>query len=317
MTTLAGGASAYAGASFASTNGLTPLVLAAVLVASLGIANFVWLSPLSRAAAQIRSDDSPRQSAASVGERRDDVAVILTRLATYAAEEKSLEHRRSQVHAISGLPTREPLLAAIAADIECGVEHGTVAAIRWADYDRVAGFDGEAAAGFLAAFARRLRTLVAKGRPLAQIGHDCFAVWFSGSSPASVASELRAIAYALTADLETPIGVLVPEIVLGAASFPQDENTPDALLLRAKVARASFDEAGGEIVLRTDFAAIELSNDFALEQQLRHAIERRELALHYQPVIDANAGSLIGAEALLRWTLAAIADRSRRCALSR
>ena len=46
----------------------------------------------------------------------------------------------------------------------------------------------------------------------------------------------------------------------------------------------------------------ELRRKTELSSELKGAIERRELALHYQPQIDARSGATIGFEALLRWT---------------
>lgn len=49
-----------------------------------------------------------------------------------------------------------------------------------------------------------------------------------------------------------------------------------------------------------------------LESALRHAIERQELHLSYQPKLDVKSGSVIGAEALLRWTNPSSASCRRR-----
>jgi EAL domain-containing protein (putative c-di-GMP-specific phosphodiesterase class I) len=46
----------------------------------------------------------------------------------------------------------------------------------------------------------------------------------------------------------------------------------------------------------------DVSEQLALQSELRHALERGQLSLHYQPKIDGRRGQISGVEALLRWT---------------
>lgn len=89
---------------------------------------------------------------------------------------------------------------------------------------------------------------------------------------------------------------------IGIAGFPEDGQEAEVLLQNADVALYQCKEQGRGIyrVYDTDMnsKAIEL---FALQHHLRHALEREELLLYYQPQINLQTGRITGLEALIRW----------------
>jgi diguanylate cyclase (GGDEF)-like protein len=89
---------------------------------------------------------------------------------------------------------------------------------------------------------------------------------------------------------------------LGAASYPHNGSTPEALLRNADAALQAARKAGGDrVVAYSQKLNAETGERLDLESLLRHAIERDELELHYQPQQALADGALIGFEALLRW----------------
>lgn len=89
---------------------------------------------------------------------------------------------------------------------------------------------------------------------------------------------------------------------IGIAVFPADGEDADTLLKHGDTAMYQAKEAGRN---NYQFFAQQM-NQLATEKQalgtqLHHALERNELLLHYQPVIDMASGKLAGLEALLRW----------------
>ncbi|WP_310450114.1 EAL domain-containing protein [Sulfuritalea sp.] len=89
---------------------------------------------------------------------------------------------------------------------------------------------------------------------------------------------------------------------VGIALFPKDGDSPDVLLAHAANALARAKQDGSD---RFQFY-VEAMNQTMLdrlqmETDLRHALERKELLLHYQPRVDLRSGRIVAAEALLRW----------------
>jgi diguanylate cyclase (GGDEF)-like protein/PAS domain S-box-containing protein len=89
---------------------------------------------------------------------------------------------------------------------------------------------------------------------------------------------------------------------VGVAIYPEDGADVDTLLMNADTAmyRAKAHGRGGYQLY--DKAMNESALDhLRMETRLRRAIERNEFVLHYQPRIDVVGGSIVGAEALIRW----------------
>jgi diguanylate cyclase (GGDEF)-like protein len=89
---------------------------------------------------------------------------------------------------------------------------------------------------------------------------------------------------------------------LGAVSYPEDGKEPDVLLRNADAALQASRQAGGDkLTAYSRQLNAQAGQRLDLESMLRHAIERGELELHYQPQQSLGDASLVGFEALVRW----------------
>jgi diguanylate cyclase (GGDEF)-like protein/PAS domain S-box-containing protein len=89
---------------------------------------------------------------------------------------------------------------------------------------------------------------------------------------------------------------------IGVAFYPEDGSTQEVLCRNADLAMYQAKEAGrNQAQFFTEAMEREYLRRRRLEADLRQAIARGELLLHYQPIVDTRSGRPMGVESLLRW----------------
>ena len=204
--------------------------------------------------------------------------------------------RPGTAHPVSGLPMREALISRMSAD-----RAGMLGAIWFTDFDRLTAFDAALGERVFATITERLRRMLPAERLVAQVDRGKLGLWFAATSADQARAELDAIGYSLGDAIEIDGGQVVPDLKLRLNGFDMGTGaTPSTFLARTL---ASFALPDTSAAVASPLAAYaELARErYGLEQDLRQAISRRELALAYQPLIDAGQGCVSGAEALIRW----------------
>ncbi len=141
------------------------------------------------------------------------------------------------------------------------------------------------------------------GAELARLGGDEFAVVLNQLEDTDAAA---AVAARFLEVLGEPFEVDGREIVvsasIGIALAPDDGESIEDLLRAAATAvhHGKSNPAGGYHYFSRDMDVSGVDR-LRLETELRKSVERGQLQLHYQPQVDTFDGSIIGAEALLRW----------------
>ncbi|MGE0800028.1 MAG: putative bifunctional diguanylate cyclase/phosphodiesterase [Lautropia sp.] len=141
------------------------------------------------------------------------------------------------------------------------------------------------------------------GLLIGRLSGDEFALMFSDLPSQTAVEKTADIAFA---HLRRPFSFdgldMLLRCSIGMAVYPAHGRNIEALLAKADAAVGIGKRQGGNVaVMFSDEFGEHLRNDFDLEAALHTAVDRNELVLHYQPIVEAKTGKVSGAEALMRW----------------
>lgn len=231
---------------------------------------------------------------------------ILNDLTERVRYEQQLEKQANE-DALTGLASRNLLRDRTQQAIAFAAHEGRSVALLFIDIDDIKRINdslGHAVGDeVLRALARRISACLGDRDTPGRLGGDEFLVLLADlASPA----ELAAIAGKIRQAIAAPMEVLGREIhvtaSIGGSMYPQDGRDYESLLRNADAAMYVAKEAGRN---RFSYYASGMNEaalrKLDLEGRLRHALQRDELLLYFQPLIDSVTGRCCAVEALVRW----------------
>jgi diguanylate cyclase (GGDEF)-like protein len=243
-------------------------------------------------------------------------AVVITRDVRIR---RSLE---KQLHDLAGrdpltdLPNRRTLLDLFNYSLALARRNKRQLAVMYLDLDGFKALNdrwGHAAGDrILCEVAKLLKETARESDTVARLGGDEFAILIPD---VSVAGEAAMLASRLLEALRPVHAAMAQDTTLGAsigiAMFPEDGATAEGLLHSADQALYRAKQSGKHrYQFFNDFVATSSAVTPRLREDLEHALERNEMHLVFQPIVELDTGRIVSAEALLRWQHATLGDVS-------
>jgi diguanylate cyclase (GGDEF)-like protein/PAS domain S-box-containing protein len=221
------------------------------------------------------------------------------------AAQAELQHLATR-DSLTGLANRAALLDDIGRSLSAGLRTGRATAVLMIDLDRFKYVNDSlghgVGDGLLQAAGHRIQTQIRGADLVGRLGGDEFLVVMRDLE--DPAEAIRA-AQRIVADFRGPFATRDGELYATASigvTIATEASRPDDLVREADTAMyVAKAEGRDRVSLFNEDLRAAVTTRLQIEGELRHALERGELAVWYQPEIDLASGSVIAVEALLRW----------------
>jgi diguanylate cyclase (GGDEF)-like protein len=212
---------------------------------------------------------------------------------------------------VTRLPNRRVFLRQLAALLDSTeTEHVLVVALQVTNLDDIQlSLGADASEDLLRVLANRFDVDPVDANVAGRLGDAEFVAAVRISDPSEVEATVNRWSDALEDAFETRNAdrTVYPDFEIGYAVYPNEEADPEELV-RAAAARI---RTGAPDERTTSASPLEtIEQNFQMSQALRHAADRGELSLAFQPIVDVETGEMTSAEALLRWSHPELGDVS-------
>lgn len=222
-------------------------------------------------------------------------------------ESEKIIHFQAYHDTLTRLPNRTLLNDRLVQAISQAKRNNTKLSVMFLDLDRFKNVNDTMGHmigdNLLQAVAERLKKCLRECDTLARIGGDEFTIILPEIHGRD---DSKLIAEKIIDALKAPFNLNNQEIFIstsiGIANYPGDGETRELLLKHADIAMYAVKNEGKDgYRFYTHEMNKDLTDNITLENDLRYAIEKDQLRIHYQPQVDAITHEIVAVEALLRW----------------